>query len=210
MEDQQIQKVNPLLQRIQMPGETFALPSGGLFYDEGVLSADTENAEIHVHPMTAIDEITIKTPDLLFSGKAIKKVFERCIPQVLDIDKMLAKDIDFLLICLRKVSYGSELPVEFTHDCSDAKKHRYTLDMSQFINTAKRIDPTTTAKSFTAEMPNGQKVHMRPISFKSYVEIMQAAATREEDGIDPEKIKTMMINSLSDVIKSVDDVTDRE
>ena len=56
---------NPLLERIKLPGDSFALPSGGLFYGEGVLDPSVSNAEIHVHPMTTLDEITMKSPDLL-------------------------------------------------------------------------------------------------------------------------------------------------
>lgn len=43
--------VNPLLSRIQMPGETFALPSGGVFYTHGELDDSVVNAEVRVHPI---------------------------------------------------------------------------------------------------------------------------------------------------------------
>jgi len=118
---------NPLLQRIQMPGETFRLPSGGLFYEKGILSEKVVDGEIHVFPMTGIDEITLKTPDLLFSGNAVKQVFSRCIPDVLQPGKLLAKDVDFLIICLRKVSFGSEMDLTYTHFREKAKEHNYRV-----------------------------------------------------------------------------------
>ena len=202
-------KVNPLLDKIKLPGETFTLPSGGLFYDETVLDPSVLNAEIHVHPMTTLDEIVMKTPDLLFSGNAVRQVFGRCIPQVLNADKLLAKDVDFLLACLRKVSYGDVLTIEYTHDCKDAKQHTYQVDVGSFIKRAKKIDPTTVKEDFTIIFPNGQYANFHPIYFKDYIDIMQALTTTAEED-SPEALRDEMIGSLSGLITQVDEVDDKE
>lgn len=207
MDTNEQQITNPLMQRIQLPGETFALPSGGIFYEDGVLDSSSTNAEIHVHPMTTIDEIVLKTPDMLFSGDAVRQVFKRCIPQILNVDKMLSKDVDYLLVCLRKVSYGTDLTVEYTHNCKNATSHKYTIDISGFISHAKKIDPTTLQANFSVIMPNGQVVKMKPIGFKDFVSVMQSSNLAEED-INPEKIKTSLMNSLSGIIVNVDEVKD--
>ncbi len=200
---------NPLLDRIKLPGETFTLPSGGLFYNNGELDESVRDAEVHVHPMTAIDEIVIKTPDMLFSGDAVRQVFARCIPQVKKPDMLLAKDVDFLMVCLRKVSYGDEIQIEHKHDCENAKNHTYSVDVTQFIKKAKRIDPTTVAKEFTVEMPNGQVVMIQPIRFKDFVRVMQLANT-EEQIEDPEKLRDMLVESVSNLIVKVDDISDNQ
>lgn len=202
------QRVNPLLERVKMPGETFTLPSGGLFYNDGELSNEVRQAEVHVHPMTAIDEITIKTPDLLFSGEAVKQVFERCIPSVLKPDRLLAKDVDFLLLCLRKVSYGDTISLEHKHDCPDAKEHSYQVDVGKFIRDAKRIDPTTIASKFSIKMPNDQVVQMMPIRFKQFVEIMQVNNPNEK--LTPKESVKRMAESVSEMIVKVDDIVDKE
>lgn len=198
--------VNPLMTRIQMPGETFPLPSGGLFYKDGELDETVKNAEVHVHPMTAIDEITIKTPDLLFSGEAVKQVFSRCIPQIRDVDGMLAKDVDYLLVCLRKVSYGDELRLEHKHNCENAQSHTYSIDISNFIRSAKRIDPTSITTKFVAKMPNQQTVHMQPIRYREFIRVMQMNDPNEM--IDPVTVRDQMLESVSNIIVSVDEVTD--
>ncbi len=209
MENQTVNSnVNPLLGRIQLPGETFTLPSGGLFYKEGVLSPDVVNAEIYVQPMTTLDEITMKSPDLLFSGKAVKEVFGRCIPQVLDTDKLLSKDVDFLLACLRKVSYGNEMAIEYTHDCKDAKKHSYVVDVSHFVLAAKRIDPTTVEQEYVVKLKNDQVVKFQPVLFGDYIAIMQALSSAN-DSETPEQVRDEMVKSLSGLIRSVDEVEDR-
>lgn len=197
---------NPLLARIKMPGETFRLPSGGLFYPPGVLSANVTDGEIYVQPMTAIDEIALKTPDLLFSGNAVKEVFARCIPDVVDSGKMLAKDVDFLLICLRKVSYGPQLEITYDHNCKDSKTHSYIVDVTTFIKKSKRIDPTRVANEFTITLENSQVVQIQPISHSDYVVLMQAS----EPELTPEAQAKRLYNSVARVIKKVDDTTDRE
>ena len=61
--------VNPLLQGIKLPGRTFQLPSRGALYNDE-LDGTIVGGEVHVHPMTALTEINLKNPDLLFNGKA--------------------------------------------------------------------------------------------------------------------------------------------
>lgn len=195
---------NPLLARIRIPGETFRLPSGGLFYEPGVLSEKVIDGEIYVSPMTAIDEIALKTPDLLFSGQAIPQVFGRCIPDVLKAGKMLAKDVDFLLIALRKVSFGPQMELTYTHTCEKAKEHSYIVNVDEFLKKSKRIDPNTVSKNFHLTLSNGQIVHVEPISFESYVALMQAS----EADVEPAKLAQRLVFSVSQIIKSVDSVTD--
>lgn len=203
-------QVNPLLSRVHLPGETFALPSGGVFYTPGVeLDSEVENAEVHVSPMTALDEIVMKTPDKLFSGDAVREIFARCIPQVKDVNRVLAKDIDFLLICLRKVSYGDEYQIEFKHDCKDAKMHSYVISVVDFIRRAKKIDPTSTNALFGCTMSNDQRVLLQPIRYDDFIKVLQANDLSEKEQ-NPEKIHNILIDSTSNVIKSVDEVDDPE
>lgn len=205
---EQTPTVNPLLDRIRMPGETFRLPSGALFYtqDGNILDSSVTDGELHVHPMTALDEIALKTPDLLFSGNAVIQVFGRCIPQVKDVTRLLAKDVDFLLVCLRKVSYGPDMELQYTHTCEKAKVHTYVASVDGFIKKTKRIDPTRVTSDFVVKLTNGQIVKMAPLSFGSFVELMQAS----EQDLEPEELAARLYNSVSKLIASVDDTTDRK
>ena len=195
---------NPLLDRIKMPGETFALPSGGLFYTNGELDDSVVNAEVHVHPMTAIDEILLKTPDLLFSGQAISQVFNHCIPQISKPMELLAKDVDFLLICLRKVSFGDMMELEYEHYCKEAKLHHYMVNLDEFVKGSVKIEPVNLSR-YQVTLSNNQVVNMNPIKFKDYIRIMQSA---EGGKMTPEQIKNEMVESLTNVIRSVDEIKD--
>lgn len=196
-------ELHPLLSRIRMPGETFRLPSGGLFYEPGVLDESVVDGEIYVFPMTAVDEICLKTPDLLYSGNAVHQVFARCIPTVLQAGKLLAKDVDFLLICLRKVSYGEEMELSYTHECKEAKERKYKVSVQEFLKRSKKIDPSRFGSDFQLDLTNGQVVKMRPISYENFVTLLQA---NEPDG-DPQHLADRLYGSVAKVIASVDEFT---
>jgi hypothetical protein len=199
-------RVNSLLTKARLPGQTFRLPSNGLNYAAGVLSPEVSNGEVHVYPMAAIDEITIRSPDKLFSGDAVREVFSRCIPQILSPGSLYAKDIDFLMVCLRKVSYGEEFEVAYTHDCEDAKEHNYIIRMDAVLKKVKEIDPTTVDKKFTIPLSTGQVVIVHPILYDDMVAIMQ---DYDEDVTDVKEIEQQSLRSIASIITSVDGITDK-
>ncbi len=197
---------NSLVERIRIPGETFRLPSSGVFYEPGILSENVKDGEVYIFPMTAIDEIALKTPDLLFSGEAVCQIFNRCIPDILQPKKLLAKDVDFLLICLKKLSYGEQMEMTYKHSCKEAKDHSYMVPVDQFIKKSKRIDPSRIVNDFTITLTNSQIVCMVPISFDGYITLMQV---EDKDASLEQQVKRLCF-SISKVIKSVDNVTDKE
>jgi len=202
---------NPLLLSIRMPGETFRLPSGGLFYppESGILAPTVTDGEIMIFPMTALDEIAMKTPDLLFSGKAVEQVFGRCVPDVLKPNELLAKDVDFILIALRKVSYGLEIELQYKHTCENAKVHSYIASIDNFIRMSKRIDPSRLVSDFSVDLINGQKAKLSPLNYKNFVEIMQASE-QSSDNDTPEKIAAGLYKSISKIILSIDGIEDKD
>lgn len=197
---------NPLLARVRLPGSTFRLPSGGLFYSNNELAPNVTNAEVHVYPMTAFDELLMKSPDMLFSGNAIREVFSRCIPDVQDPLSLLAKDVDYLLICLRVVTYGNTIPIKHKHDCERALEHEYMVDMQEFLRNSKAIDPTTLELQYSVSLPNEQLVRMEPIRYKHLVELMQL----RDDNISETEAFKRSVRLLSHVIRTVDEVSDKE
>lgn len=193
---------NPLLSRVKLPGETHRLPSQAVFYTNGEISQDVKNGEIHIYPMTAIDEIIFRSPDKIFSGEAIKEVFSRCLPQVLDPMELFSKDIDFLMVCLKKVSYGDDTEIKYTHTCKDAKEHSYVIKMSGFIKSTKYMDPLKVREEYVIELENGQKVETRPLKLKHIIEL----AHSQEDLFSAERL----LHTLCSIIRVVDEIEDVE
>lgn len=209
MSEENTKKINPLLERIRLPGETFRLPSLALFYKNGELDDSVVGGELHVYPMTTIDEIVLKTPDRLMNGDAIREVFSRCIPQVRDTGRLLSKDVDYLLACLRLTTYGPEMEITYRHSCDDAKDHSYSVPLRPLLQKAKPIDPTTLGTSFKHVMQNGQVVSFRPPLFESVIKLSQAIDFAPSD-ITAEEYGKLVIRTLANMIESVDEITDSE
>ena len=202
VEQPAVARVNPLLARVEMPGSTFQLPSRGLFYKKGELRDDVEMGEVHVHPMSAYDEILMKSPDHLFSGEAVEKVFKRCIPQILLPLKLLAKDVDFLLVCLRQITFGDEMDITYTHTCDEAVPQPYIIHLSDFLSSSKKIDPTSVTKNYTTTLENGQVVKMNPSRFEDVIKLYQTAEIGTQ--LTPEDELEISVGVIRSVIFSVD------
>jgi hypothetical protein len=180
-----------------------------VFYHNDELSEDTSNGEVHVFPMTTTDELMFRTPDLLFSGKAIENVLTHCIPQVKKPMELLIKDMDYLLTCLRLVTYGPTMSVNYEHTCENAKLHQYEVALQPLIKQARAIDPTTLTTAYAVSLDNGQVVKMRPMVFKTGLELNQSADYKDKlPSFD--ETKRSMLTVIADIIDNVDGISDRQ
>lgn len=203
----QHQKANPLLTRAKIPGETFALPSRGIFYNEGELDETVKDGEVIVNPMVTMDEIILRTPDKLLNGTAIIDVFNHCIPQILKPLNLLAKDVDYLMICLRKVSYGDAYELAYKHDCKDAKEHTYLIELDKYIRQSNPIKKTSLKKDYSLTLPNGQHIQMMPPRYWRVLEFYQSY---NEENASVEELSDRLFKSIVSMIISVDKVEEKE
>lgn len=201
---------NPLLIPLRMPGETFTLPSGGLLYDNGELDKFTTNGEVHAYPMTAYEEIMMKSPDLLFSGDAGKATIKKCVPSVLQPGLLFAKDVDFLMICIRKVSYGNDIQISLKHTCTDAKSHSYIISVDSIIKKTKRLVPTLISSKFNVDLSNDQKLQVEPLRYDGFIKMSQVTDIIRKEASDPNLIFEKLIDALLTVIVSVDGNNNKE
>lgn len=204
------QIANPLLANIRLPGETFRLPSQGLFYSRGELDSSVKNGEVEVYPLTAIEEIILATPDKLLSGKAVLEVFTNCIPQVLNPGQLLAADVDYLMVCLRMVTFGPTMDISYNHHCSDkSKDHTYAVDLQQMIRTTRSVDPTKIESEYFVTLPNGQVVIMKPLTQDAIVELYQNTALGKTGEITQEEAESLVVDTLANAVRSVDGDEDK-
>jgi len=118
------------------------LPSKGEFYPKGSIEIPP-NGELAVFPMTALDEITYKTPDALFNGSAIVDVIGSCIPAIKDPWLMPITDLTAILVAIRIASFGHEMEIETTcPKCSS--KADYSLDLRNILSSIKPPDYSET------------------------------------------------------------------
>lgn len=206
------QSINPLLQRVRIPGETFTLPSGGVFYTNGELAPDVVNGEVHVYPMTGIDELVMKSVDKILNGEAIKEVFSRCIPSVRIPGALSAKDVDYLLVALKKVSYGPTFEINYKHDCERAEQHTYELPLDMFLRGAKPIDPTTMRAAFQFKLENGQVLFFKPATYDDVVKVYQSQQLQDARAAEMTQAEQLqdLLSSVAILIDRVDEVSDRD
>ena len=208
---------NPLIAKMQrvVQGTTIRLPSKGLFYDNGELREDVIDGQVVVYPMATLDEIIIRSPDMLLQGTAVEQVLGRCVPQILKPSAILSKDVDYLLVMLRKISYGDKTTIPFTCPICDekaqekgekAESHDYPLSMSYFVNNSKEIEAEAIQSNYTLTLENSMVIHLRPSTFAEMVKMFGIEDTK----MTAEEIEDVVLSSILSVIKDVDGIKDRE
>lgn len=101
---------NPLQRFFRQPAIYIRLSSRPQDWPPGSIDLPA-NGELPVYPMTAIDEITYRTPDALFNGEAVVSVIESCIPAIRDAWSVPSTDFDSILVAIRIASYGHEMDI---------------------------------------------------------------------------------------------------
>lgn len=201
---------NPLLEGLNaIPGETFRLPSGGHFYTDGELADTVKDGEVHVYPMKTVDELIMKSPDKVLTGKAVEEVFARCIPDIKKPEELLANDVDYLLAAIRVVSYGDEAEIGATHTCEDAKEHSYKVSVRDILRESREIDPTSLKKNYKMKL-EGYTLSIRPPKFKSVLNLYQTISDEFLQNAEEDEIAVKMITNLADMIVDVNGVDNPE
>lgn len=118
---------NPLKQYFRRPALYIELPSGGKGYKEGVINIP-ESGQLPVYPMTAIDEITARTPDALFNGSAVVDIIKSCIPDILKPWEINSQDLDAILIAIKSAANGNQLEIiSVCPSCNEDAKYDVNL-----------------------------------------------------------------------------------
>ena len=103
-------QANPLTKHFRQPKLYLKLPSGGQYWPEGSLDLP-ENGEVAVYPMTAKDELVLKTPDALINGESTATMISSCIPNIKNAYDTPSLDLDAILIAVRIATYGEKLTI---------------------------------------------------------------------------------------------------
>lgn len=197
-----MQSNNPLRQYFRQPAIYIRLPSNGTWYPDGALDLPP-TGEIPVYPMTAIDEITYRTPDALFNGSAVVSVIQSCIPNIHNAWVMPAIDVDTVLISIRIASYGHEM--ESMCKCPSCNHEaEYTIDLRTLLDGMKSPDYNKPVVSGDMEF------YFRPINYKDlnennqlqFQEQRMLQAITSADMPEEEKVHT-----VSDALKKITEIT---
>jgi len=129
---------NPLASHFRQPAIHLRLPSNGQYWPEDTIDIPV-TGELPIYPMTARDEIVIRTPDALLNGSAIVDLIHSCCPSVRDAWRMPATDVDALLIGIRIASYGNSM--EFDSRCRHCQHdNTHALNLSILLDNFRMPD----------------------------------------------------------------------
>ena len=191
---------NPLKQYFRRPSIYLKLPSGGQGYPEGVVNIP-ESGELPVFPMTAIDEITSKTPDALFSGTAIVDLIKSCIPDIKDPWSINSTDLDSILIAIKSATQGNDFEIESV--CNSCREvATYGVNLIGILSSLKPGD-------YNSELEiSDLKIKFRPLLYKemndagkAQFEIQKIFSNLDSLPEDQRNIKTQ------EAIKSITEIT---
>jgi len=193
---------NPLKQYFRQPAIFIRLPSQGNFYPDGTLNMPP-NGEIPVYPMTAIDEITYRTPDALFNGAATTSVIQSCVPNILNPWAIPAMDIDTILVSIRIASYGHNMEIE--SQCPHCQNQdTFGIDLRTVLDTMKSPDYQKHIDFRDIE------IYFRPMTYRNLndnnkKQFDEQRMLQSLDGLDqPDEEK---INMLSQALKKITEIT---
>jgi len=155
--------INPLKQYFRRPAVYMKLPSGGKDYTSDVIDFPI-NGEFPVYPMTAIDEISAKTPDALFNCTAVTDLIKSCMPNIKDPWSIKSTDLDAILISIRSASSGDSLDIESTCPaCTETST--FAVSLVGLLTTLKPND-------YSKVLEVGElKLKFKPLTYKELNEI---------------------------------------
>lgn len=194
---------NPLLKFFRQPAIYVRLPSQGKNWQTGTINYPA-NGELPVLPMTAIDEISYRTPDALFNGEAVIGVIQSCVPAIKDAWATPGTDLDVLLIAIRIASYGHSMDIGSTCP-SCGEDHEFGLDLRTLIDNLKASD-------FEQPMTLGDLTfYFRPLTYREMTnnslqqfEQQKTLQLVNQDTTIPDSEKVTRLNSM---MKSLVEVT---
>jgi hypothetical protein len=203
---------NPLQQYFRRPEIYIKLPSLGNFYPEGSIDLP-ENKELPIYPMTAIDEITSKTPDALFNGTAVVEIIKSCVPNIKDPWSVPSIDLDPILIAIRAASNGNLLDIESTcPSCSEEASYNINLiGLLSKIVVGNYKDPvvlnelTFKFKPFSYRKINNINMIQFEIeqSINKLESITDPVERQTQSGIAMQKLNNLTIELISESIEHI-------
>lgn len=192
---------NPLQQYFRRPALYLKLPSQGAGYAEGTLIM-TENGELPVYPMTAIDEITSRTPDALYNGVAVFEIIKSCVPNIVDPWQIPVVDLDPLLVAIRMATNGNEMEIETNcPKCTEPSKYDVNLaGLLAGFNPGDYKTPLTVGEL---------SIRFKPLSYKEVnnTNIMQFELQRMMIDMENEQEPNTKNDKMSKVLETINHMT---
>lgn len=205
---------NPLSTYFRQPAIYVKLPSQGRWYPPGCVDLN-DQGEVGIMPMTARDEMTIRTPDALMNGQATVDVFKSCVPAIKDPWHIPSMDTDSLLIGIRIATYGEKMDVT-TSVPNTSEINDVQVNLSNLLERI-NLEPWNDVM----QLSNGLVLTLKPMNYrgisqqniKTYEEqrlirTVQDSKMTEQQKLEEfnkifAKIGEISVSSIADMIVSI-------
>jgi hypothetical protein len=192
---------NPLSQYFRHPKLHVQLPSCGKFYPANAIDL-IENNEYPVLPLTRQDELAFMTGSSQVNGSSIVSVIQSCVPNIKNVWKMPAIDLDKLLVAIKIASHGTQLKITAT--CTACKhEDQSTVNLQEVLDQI--VSPDYSQPLHIDDL----KIYFRPPSYKQLndnnlinLDDESVLAVLEDDNID-NQVKAEKVAELLEKVKSI-------
>lgn len=189
--EQELNKINPLMDFARKVECSVKLPSQGLLYDEDMIEFNPIG-EVNIMPMLPNDELSIVNPESLISGDAIISLIKSCCPWIRNPGELYYPDVNVLLLGIRKATYGDEVIQNgVCPKCWDKKVEEETKEIKKYLkeNNLKEEDLsedeskeiynkiTSEMASHFTEMEKENKIRITPVEFKYSIDAILSGMT---------------------------------
>lgn len=190
---------NPLAAHFRVPGIHTVIPSGGTYVGPEDIEMSV-TGELEVYPMTAKDEVWAKNPDGLLNGYSIENIIKSCVPGVKNPRKMPAVDIDYLLLAIKKATFGPTMTI--TAKCPKCgNEHDFQCPIDDIMGTMRPLP-----RDVSVRLSDDLIVYLRPHNYEATIKTNLAAFEETKllqvllmnDWSEEQRVKTFS-NSFSKV-----------
>ena len=182
---------NPLNKYFRQPAIHMELPSQGRWWRPGSIDLPP-TGKVPVNPLTARDEILLRTPDALLNGVSVVEVIQSCCPAIKDAWSIPNIDVDALLIGIRIASYSNILDIDSScPHCGNQNRHG--VDLGERLGYVKCPDFSKTyrGQDLIIKMKPMQYFAVNRENSYTYNEEKLIQTVRKSDIDEAEKIKLM-------------------
>ena len=159
--EQELNKINPLMDFARKVECSIKIPSQGLWYDEDMIEFNSIG-EVNIMPMLPNDELNIVNPESLISGDSIISLIKSCCPSVKSPGDLYYPDVNALLLGIRKATYGNELTqTGICPKCWGVKTEEETQEIKKYLKEH-NLNEEDLSEEESKEIYNEIKTKMAP------------------------------------------------
>jgi len=151
---------NPLQQFFRQPSVYLRLPTAGRWYTPTTVET-TEDHELPVYPLSAMNDIMLNTPDAMLNGQALENVVKDCAPGIKNVKKFMLPDLEALFVAIKSASNGGRMDID--RKCPACQhENTYELNCQGLLDTMSFINEDDLVLRFGDDL----LVHVRPYDFE--------------------------------------------